>query len=214
MNAIQITRDTEQFPEMERISETQVNFYFDQSSRPYGEGTQYMAVVVEVKYPAEEGREDDLAEVKALALPAVKEYRIGQIAAYDKSDAVNAFSLGAVSMWLTVDERQQLATQISANEAIGRESMSKWFGGHEFSFPIAAWKQMLVALEVYAGDALNVTESHKAAVNALADTDEVIDYDFTEGYPEKLVFPYVTPEPESEGDSGAEPSADAEPSED
>lgn len=214
MNAIQITRDTEQFPEMERISETQVNFYFDQSLRPYGEGTQYMAVVVEVEYPAEEGKEDDLAEVKALALPAVKEYRIGQIDAYDKSSAVNTFYLGTLPMWLNVSERQQLATQISANEAIGRDSMTKWFGGFEFAFPIDAWKQMLVALEVYAGDALNVTESHKAAVNALADTDEVIDYDFTEGYPEKLVFPYVTPEPESEGDSGAEPSADAEPSED
>lgn len=214
MKVIKKIRDTEQFPEMERVSENFVNFYFDHSERPYGEGIQYMAVVVEVEYPAEEGKEDDLAEVKALALPAVKEYRLGQIDAYDKSDNVNSFSLGAVSMWLTVDERQQLATQISANEAVGRKSMSKWFGGHEFSFPIEAWKQMLVAVEVYAGDALNVTESHKAAVSAMDDADEVIDYDFTEGYPEKLVFPYVTPEPESEGDSGAEPSADAEPSED
>ena len=213
MKAIQIVRESEQFPEMERISENQVNFYFDRSERPYGEGTQYMAAMVTVEYPAEEGKEDDIQEVKALALPAVKEYRIGQIEAYDKSPAVNSFSLGTISMWLTVDERQQLATQISANEAVGRKSMSKWFGGQEFSFPIEAWRQMLVALEVYAGDALNITESHKAAVNALDDTDEVIAYDITEGYPEKLVFAYVTPEPEPEPEPEPTPEPEPEPEE-
>lgn len=91
-------------------------------------------------------------------------------------------------MWLTVDERQQLATQISSNEAIGRETMTRWFNGHEFTYPITSWKQMLVALEVYAGDALNVTESHKAAVNALNDIESVDNFDITVGYPEKLSF--------------------------
>lgn len=176
---------------MERINENQVYFYFDQSERPYGEYTQYMAVVITVDYPEVEGKEDNIEEVKALALPDIKEYRIKQIDDYDKSDNVNSFTIGGQAMWLTVDERQQLATQISANKAIGRETMTKWFGGHEFTFPISSWEQMLVALEIYCGDALNVTESHKAAVEALDDADEVIAYDITKGYPEKLVFPYV-----------------------
>lgn len=47
---------------------------------------------------------------------------------------------------------------------------------------------MLVALEVYAGDALNVTESHKAAVNALETIEEVDNFDITTGYPDKLSF--------------------------
>ena len=91
-------------------------------------------------------------------------------------------------MWLTVDERQQIATQISANEAVGRESMTRWFGGASFTFPLTAWKQMLVALEVYAGDALNVTEGHRAAINALDSIQDVEGYDYTTGYPEKLEF--------------------------
>ena len=45
-----------------------------------------------------------------------------------------------------------------------------------------------MVLEVYAGDALNVTESHKAAVNALNSVEEVEAYDITDGYPEKLTF--------------------------
>ena len=196
---------------MERISENLVNFYFDHSERPYGENTQYMAVMVEVEYPQDEEKEDDIDEVKALALPAVKDYRIAQIDNYDKSSAVNTFYLGTLPMWLNVSERQQLATQISANEAIGRESMTKWFGGFEFSFPIDAWKQMLVALEVYAGDALNVTEAHKSEVAAIEDTDEAIAYDFTQGYPEKLVFPYVGPTPQPEPEPTPEPTPEPDP---
>ena len=117
-----------------------------------------------------------------------KREKIKEIEMYDQSEEVNSFTIGNLSMWLTVSERQQIATQISSNEAIGRETMTRWFEGQEFTFPIAAWKQMLVALEVYAGDALNVTEAHKAAVNALDKVEDVDNYDYMTGYPEKLHF--------------------------
>ena len=121
-------------------------------------------------------------------LEMAKANKIAELEAYDQSDAVNSFTIGGQSMWLTVDERQQIATQISANEAVGRTSMTRWFGGTSYTFPLSTWKQMLVALEVYAGDAINVTESHKAAINALDDIEDVEAYDFTIGYPEKLSF--------------------------
>lgn len=121
-------------------------------------------------------------------LGEAKREKIREIENYDSSEAVNSFTISNQTMWLTVSERQQLATQISSNEAIGRETMTRWFNGHEFTYPITSWKQMLVALEVYAGDALNVTESHKAAVNALNDIESVDNFDITTGYPEKLSF--------------------------
>lgn len=121
-------------------------------------------------------------------LERAKVAKVNAIEAYDKSDNVNSFTLGGQKMWLTVEEREQIATQISANEAVGRNTMTRWFGGHDFTFQLATWKQMLVALEVYAGDALNVTEAHKAAVNALDSVEAVNAYDITVGYPEKLVF--------------------------
>lgn len=121
-------------------------------------------------------------------LEQAKQEKVWEIEQYDHSDNVNSFTLGEQQMWLTVEERQQIATQISANEAVGRETMTKWFHGVEYTFTIAQWKQMLVAVEVYAGDALNVTEGHKAAVNALQTVEAVENYDYTTGYPTKLVF--------------------------
>lgn len=121
-------------------------------------------------------------------LENARQEKLWEIDDYDNSENVNGFSIGGKQMWLSVQERQQLATQISACEGIGRENMTRWFDGMEFTFPLATWKQMLVALEVYAGDALNVTERHKAAVGSLQTRGEIEGYDYTEGYPEKLVF--------------------------
>lgn len=121
-------------------------------------------------------------------LEQAKQDKVFEIERYDDSLAVNSFEIGGQQMWLTVEERQQIATQISANEAAGRETMTRWFGGVAYTFPLATWKQMLVALEVYAGDAINVTEGHKAEVAQLETIEEVREYDITAGYPEKLVF--------------------------
>lgn len=144
----------------------------------------------------EEHPEANVAQVFNMELPVEPERTLEQakfekkeqINQYDRSNSVNSFTINGQQMWLTVQERQQIATQISANEAVGRENMTRWFNEVEFTFPIATWKQMLVALEVYAGDALNVTESHKAAVDALDSIEAVDNYDYTADYPAKLNF--------------------------
>ena len=121
-------------------------------------------------------------------LERAKANKIADLMDYDQSDAVDSFTINGNTMWLTVEERQQIATQISANEAVGRTNMTRWFGGASYTFPLVTWKQMLVDLEVYAGDAINVTESHKAAINALTTVEDVEEYDFETGYPAKLMF--------------------------
>jgi hypothetical protein len=47
---------------------------------------------------------------------------------------------------------------------------------------------MLSSLEVYAIQCYNKTTDHIYNVNALTSIDEVVNYDFKSGYPEKLIF--------------------------
>ena len=47
----------------------------------------------------------------------------------------------------------------------------------EFNFSLDQWKQMLAAIEVYASEALNVTETHKLSVNKLESIEAVERYD-------------------------------------
>ena len=112
--------------------------------------------------------------------------KLAELKAYDSSDSVNSFMLNGNPMWLDYTTRQQLRTSIEAYQAQGIENVTKWFNGVQFTFPTSVWLQMLNALEVYASEALNVTESHRAVINALTSIEEIDEYDFTIGYPKKI----------------------------
>ena len=121
-------------------------------------------------------------------LVAAKAEKIAQIENYDASDNVEQFTINDIPMWLGHEVRQQIRTSADAYSALGRTEMTKIFNGQEFTFTITEWYQMLNLLEIYAAEALNTTERHKAAVQALSTINEVVDYDYTTGYPTKLEF--------------------------
>ena len=121
-------------------------------------------------------------------LARAKASKIAELEDYDASDAVNSFEVNGKTMWLDAQTRQQLRISLDAMQAIGRETVTKWFDVEQYTYPISLWYQMLAAVEVYASDALNVTESHRAGINALTTIQEIEDYDYTIGYPEKLEF--------------------------
>ena len=120
-------------------------------------------------------------------LARAKADKIAELEAYNKSEAVDSFTINGKVIWLDHDLRQQLRISLDAMQQAGRETVTKWFDGLEYTYPIDVWYYMLGLVEVYASDALNVTESHKAAIHALESVEDVEAYQFT-GYPEKLSF--------------------------
>lgn len=158
------------------------NEYYDGISVVIGD-TRYVSpseeLILQAGYhKVEEPQADPLELARGNKLMAIEDY--------DQSDNVNQFFLGGVPMWLDAPTRQQLRISIEAYQATGAETVTKWFGGQQFTFPTSAWLQMLNALEVYAAEALNVTEAHKAAVMAMNNVEDIENYDITAGYPEKL----------------------------
>lgn len=121
-------------------------------------------------------------------LQRAKTLKIAELEVYNKSEAVDSFTIGGKVMWLDHDLRQQLRISLDAMQQAGREVVKKWFNGEPFEFSIDVWYYMLGQVEVYASDALNVTESHKAAINALESIEDVEGYNFQSGYPPKLSF--------------------------
>ena len=114
--------------------------------------------------------------------------KVAEINAYDRSAAVNSFTLGGTEMWLSFDERTRIRQSIDAYRNEGRTEMTKWFNGKAFTFTLDTWQTMLDKLSVYASEALNVTERHKTEVSALTSIEAVEGYDYKTGYPEKLSF--------------------------
>lgn len=122
------------------------------------------------------------------SLDDMKNMKVSEITAYDGSDAVNQFTLGGKQMWLDKDTRVGLVNSINIEKAAGKETTTLWFDAVQYAIPVDTALQMLAALELYALDCYNVTQSHIASVKLL-DTIETLEaYDYTSGYPDKLVF--------------------------
>ena len=122
------------------------------------------------------------------ALDVIKEEAIEQITEYDQSEDVNSFTLQGKQMWLPKETRVGLVNSITIEKNAGKKTTILWFGGEKYELPVDTALQMLSALELYALECYNVTAAHKAAVNALEGVEDVVAYDYTQGYPEKLNF--------------------------
>lgn len=184
MSAIQIVRESSQFPQMERIDDNRVYFYFNHSSRPYGNVTQYVAVMVEVYTQS-----DDIEEIKALALNDIKEYRINQIKTYDSSDNVNDLVYQGKHMWFDKITRATISYSMECEKKAGASTTVLIApDGEKYILPIDEALSMFAQLELYAKRCFNVTESHKAEVMEMDNVDNVISYDFTKDYPEPINF--------------------------
>lgn len=114
--------------------------------------------------------------------------KIQEIDMYDKSPDVNSFILNGNSVWLNKQDRVGLVNSISIEQSAGRKKSTLWFNGIKFEIDCELALQLLAALELYALDCYNITSSHKHAVSLLDDIADIDLYDYTTGYPEKLVI--------------------------
>ena len=117
-----------------------------------------------------------------------KRKKTAELNIYDHSIEVNSFFVGDIQAWIDRDTRVSLMNSTTILKNSGQETTTLWLNGQSFTIPCDGLIQMLGALEIYALQCYNVTEQHKANVNAIESIEEIKSYDFKAGYPEKLVF--------------------------
>lgn len=123
--------------------------------------------------------------------PTIEDYRKrkkDEILRYDSSEEVNAFYMQGQRMWLDKATRAGLMLRLQAEQSMGKETTTLWYGSHQFELPMANAFQMLYALELYASQCYDNTQRHLAAVDALESKEEIEAYDYSTGYPEELEF--------------------------
>jgi hypothetical protein len=123
-------------------------------------------------------------------LEATRQYVLHEIKSFDTSSAVNEFVINGIGMWLDGDtQRPKLrgAVQTYIDKELGDYPLCVEGVG---VIPVAPTKllSMLADIEVYAIECFTKTFEHKEVVNTLTTCEELVNYNYTEGYPEKLVF--------------------------
>lgn len=117
-----------------------------------------------------------------------KEHKIEEILRYDSSKEVNGFYVGDIWMWLDKLKRVGLKFRFEAEIASGRTDTTLWDEGIPFPMTLENALSMLNAIELYASACYDNTQKHIAMIKLLTTIDEVKNYDYREGYPEKLRF--------------------------
>lgn len=124
----------------------------------------------------------------------IKSNKVDEILAYDSSSEVNEFSIGGVPMWLDKATRAGLMLRFQAEQARAIAEVNEtpmttlWNDGQPYTLPLGTAQQMLIALELYASECYDNTQRHIAEVQKLESKEAVKSYDYTTGYPQKLLF--------------------------
>ena len=121
-------------------------------------------------------------------LQRAKEAVLAAIEAYDTSSSVNGFILNGERVWLDKATRVGLMNSTQIVKAMGQKTTTLWFGMMQIEMNCDKAIGLLSALEMYALECFNVTATHKKAVAELNTVEEVLGYDYTKGYPEKLRY--------------------------
>lgn len=117
-----------------------------------------------------------------------KEYKIDEILRYDSSNEVNNFYIGEFEVWLDKATRVGLKLRFDAEIASGKTETILWYEGMQFPLELAMAVQMLNAIELYASACYDNTQAHIANVKAMEEVENLKNYDYRTGYPEKLRF--------------------------
>lgn len=120
--------------------------------------------------------------------------KIKEIERYDSSNEVNVCYIvksdNTIPYWANKSERSALKSAIQDSIAMGRGIYRLDLRNIGVSVEIECEKllSMLSALEVYAIDCYNRTTDHIFAVKQLNTIEEIENYNYQDGYPDKLTF--------------------------
>lgn len=115
-----------------------------------------------------------------------KRYKIFEVSKYDKSNEVNSFVINGISTWIDRDTRASLVNSTNSRLKLGQTNTAIWLNGNRIELDCETLLNLLTQLEVYALNCYDVTEQHKANIQNLSTKEDVLNYNFKTGYPEKL----------------------------
>lgn len=107
-----------------------------------------------------------------------------KIKLYDSSEDVNSFLIGDKSFWLDKSTRVGLMHLANCSST----DLQLVLGDQVLTFPIDFAKDFLAKLEVYAGQCYLQTQKHLINVKELQTIEDILNYDYTTGYPEKITL--------------------------
>lgn len=122
--------------------------------------------------------------IEGETIDTVKAIKIAELLQYDASNEVNSFLINNVSLWISPASRANYLLTIEA----AKESGIDYVIFEKINLPVSTALDALKAINLYAMQCVTITNMHKNTINLLNDIETIKNYNFKNGYPEKLIF--------------------------
>jgi hypothetical protein len=144
----------------------------------------------------QKGFDEQPTVVEQTPLEVAISEKLKELTAFDTSEdgsGVNNFLVqmgdNKVPAWIDALTRASYLNLIESYKKIGRTIIELPLLGQMVKLPIDIAEDTLHGINAYGGDSAVVTAKHEVAIKALTTIEEVDAYDFTVGYPDKVVVP-------------------------
>jgi hypothetical protein len=113
---------------------------------------------------------------------------LAKLELYDKSDNVNSFIYKDKKYWLDKHQRTCLYNTVNKMLEDSKENIELVLGNEVVIFSTNYVKKLLLDLETYSHKCFVNTMKHKNMITSLNKVEDILSYDYTKGYPEKIVI--------------------------
>lgn len=120
------------------------------------------------------------------ALSVAKQEVLKELTAYDVSSEVNSFIVNGTTAWLDKATRVGLMNSTTIAKNLGHKTTALWLGDTKLDLDCDKAIVLLSKIEMYAMECYNRTAAHRQAIEELTDIADVLQYNYKEGYPNKL----------------------------
>lgn len=122
-------------------------------------------------------------------LEDAKREKLHEIDSYDNSEEVNSFTINnTISAWFSSEERSGYKNSIDSAKVLGVKELSLFVGDKLITVSVEEAEYMLASIQLYADSCFMVTKRHKIEIESLESIEEVDEYNYKVGYPERLNF--------------------------
>lgn len=156
------------------LSEEQVNFHNE-----HPEASVREVFNMEINKPVEHVRTAEDA----------KHEKLRDIDIYDNSEAVNSFTINeTITAWFTPQERSNYKNSVESAKLLGVKELSLFVNDSLITIPTEKAELVLASIQLYADACYIATQQHKSIINNMTEIEDIDNYDFTVGYPERINF--------------------------
>lgn len=174
----------------ELVSEKRNIYYINLCARPY------TPTEKEKELAKEENNilpDIEYIQIKHIGIPTTFDIKLHLLSLqqeYDKSDNVNEFTLNGNKGWLDKNSRIAIKNSIEIIKSLNKDAYTIWLGNKPYVMNISDIENMLIELEIYAMLCNDNTRKNIMEINNMYNREELLKYDITKGYPNKLNFNY------------------------